>query len=133
MKESDFWERVGREGGECWLWRGAKHERGYGRVRHNGRIVAAHRLAYELWHRVALSPRDLVLHRCDTPACCRPAHLYLGTHADNARDRVARGHPAGKTPGSVEHAKQLMERANKLEAYYRDRSDWLEQWLFDHS
>jgi hypothetical protein len=32
-----------------------------------------------------------VLHRCDVKACCNPAHLYLGTRADNARDSRERG------------------------------------------
>ena len=27
-----------------------------------------------------------VLHRCDTPACCRPEHLFAGTYSDNLRD-----------------------------------------------
>jgi hypothetical protein len=31
-----------------------------------------------------------VLHRCHNPACFRPEHLYLGTNADNVRDRIAR-------------------------------------------
>lgn len=32
-----------------------------------------------------------VLHTCDNPPCCNPAHLYRGTALDNARDRDTRG------------------------------------------
>jgi hypothetical protein len=40
-----------------------------------------------------------VLHRCDTPGCVRPTHLFLGTHADNVRDKTAKG----RTPRGHEH------------------------------
>jgi hypothetical protein len=43
-----------------------------------------------------------VLHRCDNRLCCNPAHLYLGTQADNMHDRIAHG--AGYAQGEKHHA-----------------------------
>ncbi len=51
-----------------------------------------HRLAY----RAFIGPAHgglHVLHRCDNPPCCNPAHLFLGTPLVNARDQKAKGRP----------------------------------------
>jgi hypothetical protein len=52
--------------------------------------VAAHRVAWTIAND-AEPGSLLVRHRCDNPTCCNPAHLELGTHADNMRDKVERG------------------------------------------
>jgi hypothetical protein len=32
-----------------------------------------------------------VLHRCDNPPCCNPAHLFFGTDLNNMQDMAAKG------------------------------------------
>jgi len=74
----------------CWLWEGSVDGSGYGMVNRKGKILKVHRLAWEASNGPILG--DLwVLHRCDVPACCNPAHLFLGTPLDNTRDMIAKG------------------------------------------
>lgn len=50
----------------------------------------AHRLAWTDANG-PIPPGMHVLHHCDVSACVELTHLYLGTDADNARDRAERG------------------------------------------
>ncbi len=77
----------------CWLWTGAKKELGYGVIglghRTDG-IIKAHRAAYKLYNG-DIPDGMCVLHKCDTPSCVNPGHLFLGSLKDNARDCVSKG------------------------------------------
>lgn len=88
-----FWSKVtpAGEADECMLWRGSCNAHGYGQFNLTGnRPVLASRHAYTL--AVGPIPDGLdVLHRCDTPPCVRPDHLFLGTHLDNMRDMDLKG------------------------------------------
>lgn len=87
--EERFWAKVNRSG-LCWLWTGAKNNKGYGRIAVNRKSTLAHRVSYELAHEVKVGSSK-VLHTCDVPACVNPAHLTIGTQKDNLMDMARKG------------------------------------------
>lgn len=87
-----FWSRVERAGpNDCWNWKAsyAKHRYGYGVMSWNGRPLTSHRIAYQLTHG-PIGDGMSVLHLCDNPACCNPAHLREGSQSENMRDAAIR-------------------------------------------
>ena len=96
----DVFEYRTIKGPGCWAWNGWHDAFGYGIVCMPGNKQArAHRVAYALL--VGPIPKDMVvMHSCDNPDCVNPAHLSLGTRADNNRDmRQKRRHAFGERNG----------------------------------
>ncbi len=94
---SRFWSKVAKgEPNDCWLWTACVGVRGYGkftlRFAENPRRPAsfnAHVLAR--YFTTGEWPSGLcTLHACDNPPCCNPAHLWLGTNADNSADMLSK-------------------------------------------
>ncbi len=90
-----FWSKVAKGQG-CWWWTAYRNRDGYGLFSQNGRTRVASRVAWEM-SRGPIPVGLVVCHRCDNPSCVRPDHLFLGTHADNARDRDEKGRIARGT------------------------------------
>lgn len=91
-----FWSKVDvRSENECWDWQAGLFSSGYGCFSLDGKNERAHRIAYSLVNGPIPegdSPSDhCVLHHCDRPSCCNPAHLFLGSQIDNVRDCVDKG------------------------------------------
>lgn len=88
--EERFWSKVEKSKDGCWLWTGSVNNRGYGRINRCGKSVYAHRVSYELAFG-SIEDGMSVCHGCDTPACVRPSHLFVGTQKQNSEDMVAKG------------------------------------------
>jgi len=121
-----FWRRVSiGDSSECWLWTGAT-TKGYGVCTWGHNLKAyAHRKAYEF----AFGPIPeglLICHHCDTPLCCNPRHLFVGTQHDNMADCAHKGrnhsgsdcwqvHHPGRIPRGERHANRVLTEMVVLE------------------
>jgi hypothetical protein len=128
-----FWPKV-RKGApdECWLWTGAKtggptkwaHANPYGylgRIRQEPvvPIIRAHVASWTI-HNGPVPDGLCVLHRCDNTLCVNPAHLFLGTRADNARDRSAKGRDANRSGKRNPNAKLTPRQVSNIRRRYED-------------
>jgi hypothetical protein len=96
--ELRFWRDIDKSGpchtqlGRCWIWKLGPLSRNcpYGQISVKHRNVRVHKFSWVLHHGEV--PAGLsILHKCDTPLCVNPDHLFLGTQKDNQQDMVAKG------------------------------------------
>lgn len=114
MSESEFaerfWAKVDRSQGPdlCWPWLGSLNN-GYGVTSDiRGKECGSHRVALSLASGQPIPRGKVVRHLvCDNPRCVNPAHLAVGSHADNVADRVAKGRSAT----GVQHGRAKLTEA----------------------
>lgn len=89
-----FWSKVNKKGptadhmdSRCWEWSGGRNKDGYGRFSVRGKELLAHRFSF--WLSSGESP-EVVMHKCNNPACVRPNHLAAGDCHDNLIDILVR-------------------------------------------
>ena len=114
--EERFWLYVEKCDDGCWRWTGGKDTHGYGQFGINGKMIRTHRFSYELHHPVSkpMNENELyILHSCNNPACCNPAHLRLGTHQDNMNDKKSQGR--GVVPKGEERVNSKLNEKQVLE------------------
>lgn len=81
--EQRFWRKVNKDARNgCWEWTASKNPKGYGHFSHKGRLLAAHRVSWELAN--GPIPEGMVIdHRCANKSCVNPDHLRVITNAQN--------------------------------------------------
>lgn len=90
----------------CWTWKGAKNEGGYGRFRDGAKTVVAHRFSLMAFRGLEPKPGEVVLHHYDKPDCVNPDHLSFGSNQENLLDSHRKG-------------RRTLGKASRLEQYIR--------------
>lgn len=109
-----FWSKANRSTADaCWEWQAGCTKTGYGEFGVSGKMLRAHRVAWEIVNG-PIPPAVDVCHRCDNRRCVNPDHLFLGTRSDNMRDCAAKGRVRGAVEPGERHSSAKLTEAQVL-------------------
>ena len=125
-EERAFWSKVDIcDKNKCWDWLGVMNPKGYGNVRINKRYLKSHRVSWEISN-FEIPAGYIVMHVCDNPSCCNPAHLMLGTNQSNFCDMIFKGREQFKKNKAIgvrnTNAKLTDESVRQIRKLYSDGS-----------
>jgi hypothetical protein len=114
-----FFERLAFGLSDCWYWAGQRNHDGYGiiygaKTTYGQKDILAHRLSWRFF-RGDIPAGCCVLHKCDVPGCVNPAHLFIGTQADNVYDMVSKKRHLAFPRAGESNIKAKLDR-NKVRA-----------------
>jgi hypothetical protein len=131
--------RIKVQTNSCWKWVGGNSgDKGYGRVRFQGKTQAVHRVVWALKYDAELPDSVQVQHGCNNAWCCNPDHLVIGTASENALYRAKSGNYNNKfgvvgvtetksfyyARGTKEGKRIILYRGPSLEEAIRARKVW---------
>lgn len=117
----------------CWLWVGAVDANGYGKLGDGSkRVLYAHRVSWEA-HNGPILDGKWVLHKCDTPSCANPAHLFLGDQSDNMQDMRRKGRGVDTAGEKSASAKLTASQANEIRDAVGTHREIAKRYGIDHS
>lgn len=124
--EARFWAKVDKDGPliqhmdtRCHSWAAFRNKFGYGILLVSKKPILAHRIAAT----IANGPIPIgfcACHKCDNPSCVNPDHLFLGTQADNNRDRDEKGRQVARC-GDFHGSKTKPERIPRGENHHQGK------------